>query len=342
LKSISTPNRFLGTERAAGAGVPGGGRNFDVIIVGAGPAGLTCALYLARFRRSTLVVHDGTSRAHKIPLTHNVPGFDGGVTGNDLIDRMTIHAVRYGASVAMGKIVELARMPDGFTVVDDEGKAHHARVVVLATGMKTDALDLPPETLERAIDAGVLRYCPICDGYEHLGQRIAVLGDVDRAAGEAVFMRTYASDVTLIATGRAVPDAVAAELEAKGIKLVCGQLEGVRPSGGGIAVQMVGMAEALTFDVLYPARGIRPRTSLAARLGLLPPETDGTLDARAPFGTNVPGLYAVGDIVEGLDQISVAMGHGAIAATRAHNWLREQDGWVLEAQDSLTHAAPQK
>ena len=80
---------------------------------------------------------------------------------------------------------------------------------------------------------------------------------------------------------------------------------------------------------MRPALGCSQRTELAVMLGL-PVAEDGSTDARAPMGTPVPGLYCAGDIVEGLDQISVAMGHGAIAATRAHNWLREQRGHTLQ------------
>ena len=84
------------------------------------------------------------------------------------------------------------------------------------------------------------------------------------------------------------------------------------------------------FDVLYPALGTRPRNELATLLGI-PIAADGKVVADAPFGTCVAGLYCAGDIVEGLDQIVVAFGQGAVAATRAHNWLRAQDAQTAEA-----------
>ena len=89
-------------------------------------------------------------------------------------------------------------------------------------------------------------------------------------------------------------------------------------------VHLKGGAQPLVFDVVYPALGCRQRTELARALGL-PLDDAGAVDARAPYGTTVAGLYCVGDIVDGLDQISVAMGHGAIAATRAHNYLRARE-----------------
>ena len=96
----------------------------------------------------------------------------------------------------------------------------------------------------------------------------------------------------------------------------------LRPRGDGFDVQLEGVDAPLAFDVVYPALGTRQRTELAAALGLRLDDA-GAVPATAPLGTAVPGLYCAGDIVDGLDQISVAMGHGAAAATRAHNWLRQ-------------------
>jgi thioredoxin reductase (NADPH) len=90
-----------------------------------------------------------------------------------------------------------------------------------------------------------------------------------------------------------------------------------------------GEPEPLAFDVIYPAFGTRPRNALAKALGI-PIGEGGTVPADAPFGTACPGVYCAGDVVEGLDQISVAMGQAAVAATRAHNWLREREGHTVD------------
>jgi thioredoxin reductase (NADPH) len=302
---------------------------YESVVIGAGPAGLSAALYLARFRRTVLVVHDGGSRALSIPKSHNVPGFDLGISGADLVRQMTSHAQQYGAHVAEAEITHAARSEGGFRLTQADGAAIDCRTLILATGLLTDHLQLDPDVLAQAIAAGTLRYCPICDGYEHSGQRIAVMGDAPKAAGEALFLRTYFSDVTVISTGNDRPGhALAEALKARGVGLIHGPLHAIVLTEGGISLQIGGVAAPLVFDVLYPAEVTRPRTALAACLGLAG-DTDGMMPASAILGTDVPGVFAAGDIVDGLDQISVAMGHGAIAATRAHNWLREQDGQAL-------------
>ena len=103
------------------------------------------------------------------------------------------------------------------------------------------------------------------------------------------------------------------------------------PRDDGMEVHVQDRAEPLVFDVVYPAFGTRQRTELAVSLGL-DVDDAGAVDARAPYGTSVAGLYCAGDIVDGLDQISVASGQGAMAATRLHNWLRERERHLMSDQ----------
>jgi thioredoxin reductase (NADPH) len=303
--------------------------SYDAIVIGAGPAGLTAALYLARFRRAVLVVHDGTSRALRIPKTHNVPGFPDGVAGPELIERMTGHATEYGAQIREATIVEVAREGERFSVRTAQDHLWSARAVILATGVHLNEVDLPAGIHERAIEAGVLRYCPICDGYEHRDQRIGVLGCDTNGAAEALFIRGYSDDVTLMPlTHPELSAAQSAELAHAGIKVETGAMEELILRHQGIEVKLEGREAPLAFDVLYPALGCLPRAELAEQLGIeLDPE--GCLAAGAVRDSGIPGLLAAGDVIAGLDQISVAMGHGAIAATCIHNWLRARDHQTL-------------
>jgi thioredoxin reductase (NADPH) len=303
----------------------------DIIIIGAGPAGLTAALYAARFLRSTLVIHDGTPRAAQIPLTHNVPGHDAGIAGIELLERMSRHAGEYGAAIVEGEVIDARRDGGLFHLTDTRGETRRSRALILATGVRQNQPPLEPDVHQAAVDAGVLRYCPVCDGFEHRGDHIAVLGCDVSGAAEALFLAGYSGDITLLP--RRDVELTADErrdLERAGIHVRREAVTRFEPTERQILLHLEGHHEPVAFDVLYPALGSQPRSDLAHRLGLRT-EAGGKAAPGAPFGTEIPGLYCAGDLVEGLDQISVAMGHGAVAATKAHNWLRDTDGETVQA-----------
>lgn len=299
--------------------------NIDIAIVGAGPAGLSAALYAARFCRRTLVFHDGRSRAARIPLTHNVPGFPAGVAGPMLLDRMQGHAERYGAQFIETRIAGVRPTGAAFELADEAGRTWAARALILATGVELHQIPLPDAVHEAAIRAGVLRYCPICDGFEYRGKRIGVIGCSSSGVAEALFLTGYSNDITVLPRHDVeLTASERAELDAAGVRIVGAPVIEYRPSADDITLKIKDRIAPLTFDVIYPALGSTPRNMLLRSAGLAL-EDDGRASGSAPFGTEISGLFCAGDIVAGLDQISVAMGHGAAAATRAHNWLRDAD-----------------
>lgn len=192
-----------------------------------------------------------------------------------------------------------------------------ARRVLLATGSKDVEPQLPD--LNDAIQRGLIRYCPICDGYEAAGKKIAVLGHGGQGVGEAIFVaRTYSQDVTLLTLGETleIDDALSRELEELRVKIVTESIDSLDMVDGKIsAVRSRG--NEYRFDTLYSALGLEHRSSLARSLGAEHGE-DGALLVDEHNQTSVSGLYAAGGAVRGLDQIVVAMAHGAIAATRIH------------------------
>lgn len=304
----------------------------DVIVVGAGPAGLTAALYLSRYRRSVLVLHDGQSRALRIPKTYNAPGYPNGISGPELITRMTEHAETYGANIIQTKVSHAERLGKGFLLSGEREQSWRSRVLILAAGVHLNQIDLPPETHEAAIAAGVLRYCPVCDGYEHIDKKICVVGCDSNGAAEALFLRQYSQDITLMPLDNLeLTKEQIAELNDASITVVRGRLKSVTPVEDRIDVLLDFEGTSRSFDVLYPALGTRPRSKLATSLGARV-NRQGCLPADAIEITEVPGFFAAGDVVEGLSQISVAIGDGTLAATNAHNWLRECDRHSLQAR----------
>ena len=298
----------------------------DCIIIGAGSAGLTAALYLGRYRRDVHVVHDGSARAARIPLTHNVPGFPEGISGTDLLERMTAHAQTYGARFHDGRVIGLTLTTDGFHVALEGGQFSDSRTVILATGILLNQVDLTHDVHEQAIEDDVLRYCAVCDAYEHIDRKIGVVGCEESGVGQALFLSRYSDQVTLYPDDpQAMDPADRAKLEANGVSISCMPMVRVSPTTTTMEVWTEDGTNLTAFDVVYPCFGTRPRTDLARQLGLTV-DDGGCLDSGAHFETSAPGFFAAGDIVRGLDQISVAMGHGAIAATGVHSRLRGLDG----------------
>jgi thioredoxin reductase (NADPH) len=296
-------------------------KTLDCVVVGAGPAGLTAAIYLARFRRDFLVVESGTSRAAWIPRSHNHPGFPDGVRGKTLLARMRRQAERYGARIEAGRVERLKRSREGFRLVTAGGELS-ARKVVLATGVLDNPL--PIEGLEDAVACGAVRICPICDGYEVTGQTVGVIGHDDHCAREAVFLRTWSDDVTFVHVGeKPLPVATRRSLEAAGVEIVESAMPTVTVEKRRITAFDFGAGEPRRFDVVYSALGVSPRVELAVQAGAKLDDS-GRLLVDEHQQTSVAGLYAAGDVVRGLNQISTAEGEGAIAATDVHNRLRQE------------------
>ena len=286
----------------------------DCLIIGGGPAGLTAAIYLARYRRNVVVVDAGDSRAALIPESHNYPGFQG-IAGPALLERLRGQALRYGAELRRGTVTALAREDSGF-IAGSGSETLRARTVLMATGL----IDKKPQTegLADGIVHGAIRFCPICDGYEASDKRIGVLGPFETAAHKALFMRTYSRDVRLFSTDRVEAPELSGELAAAGID-VAGIAARVDPSAEGVSVTVEG-GKTHVLDVLYPALGCIVRSELAAALGAKCSRV-GTLNVDDRQSTTIDGLFGAGDVVADLHQLSVATGHAAIAATAIHNRL---------------------
>ena len=296
----------------------------EILIVGAGPAGLTAATYLARFRRRVLVADGGAPRARWIPVSHNMPGFPQGITGDAILKRMTEQAREYGAVIEAGRIESLMREGDGF-IARLNGREVRVRAVLLATGVIDHHPDLPG--VERAIERSLVRICPICDGYEAIDKAVAVIGEDDKGVREAAFLRTYSDRVTLIHTGPVEALTEQAEMARSGIELICAPIDNVRLEGDrATALSWGGTFRA--FDLVYSALGTSPNVELAQALGARR-DDDRRLTVDAHQMTSVDGLYAAGDVVRGLNQIAVATAEAAVAATAIHNALREADGWTV-------------
>ncbi|NQE64325.1 NAD(P)/FAD-dependent oxidoreductase [Caulobacter sp. RHG1] len=292
----------------------------DCVIIGAGPAGLVAALYLLRFRRSVLIAERGDSRATMIPRSHNYPGFPEGIGGLDLLRRLQRQMLPYGKPEWGGEVLGLEADGHDWRVIF-KGRLVHARTVLLATGVR----DRWPQLLDAqaALQQGVLRFCPICDGFEAINKRVAVIGDGDHAAREALFLRRYSPSVTLLSDGGDLSAAMAVDLRQAGVAVEATRQGSLRFAGGAVWASDPQGRDLDPFDAVYGALGVDPQTRLLASLDLAL-DAGGCAIVDGHQRLSRPGLYAAGDVVRGLNQISVAVGEAAIAATAIHNALRER------------------
>jgi len=311
----------------------------DCLIVGGGPAGLTAAIYLARFHLDILIVDGGKSRASWIPCTRNHAGYPDGISGNELLQRMRDQACKYGAKIETEYVTRLERDEESgiFCAAWGSG-SHRARTVLLATGVTNRRPPMDEDLHADALSRGLIRYCPICDGYEVTDKKVGVIGSDSHGVAEALFIRSYTADVTLIAPDKALelgPEDQE-KLKAAGIDCVDGPAQAVGFSKDFIVVDTAEGHHA--FDSVYPALGSDTHTQLGEMVGATLAD-DGCFLCDSHQRTSVPGLYAAGDVVHGLDQISHAMGEGGVAATTIRNDLAAQSPMLRESTTEMEEAA---
>jgi thioredoxin reductase (NADPH) len=301
-------------------------RMHDCIIIGGGPAGLTAAIYLARFHLDVVLFDCGTSRAATIPRTHNHAGFPGGINGQDLLNRMLEQAESFGVrrhAATVTTIEPRGDRDDASFAVRTEAATFETRTVLLATGVVNHRPRIDDALHDAALAKGLLRYCPICDGYEVTDRRVGVIGTGTHGMQEALFLRGFSKDVTLIAPDaeHVLDDECADALDRAGIVRVDGPCGGYAIEDGQLALDTT--AGRMAFDSVYPALGSHIRSELALAAGA-DGSDEGCIVTDEHQRTSVPGLFAAGDVVKGLDQISHAMGQAGVAATTIRNMLSEQ------------------
>lgn len=297
--------------------------SYDVVIVGAGPGGLTAALYAARAGRRVLVL-EKLSVGGQMALTtkiDNYPGFPEGVDGFDLAMQMQAGAEKYGVQVELAEVTALQLQEDPKVIHTDMG-VFYGKTVILATGADPRKLGLPGE--ERA------HYCAHCDGYRYKGKTVAVIGGGNSAAADALLLSALAEKVYVIHRRdslRATKIYHEPLQNAPNVEFVWNSAvkELLHNTGeNGIVVEDVrnGKTRKLLCDGVFVSIGREPAT--AAVRGQLALDEGGYIVADESTRTSVPGVFAVGDVhTKPLRQVVTAVADGAMAAEQAEEFLRE-------------------
>jgi thioredoxin reductase (NADPH) len=295
------------------------GLEVECVIIGGGPAGLTAALYLARFRRRIVVVDAGQSRATLIPVSHNYPGFPQGVSGDELLTRLREQAGHYGVTLLVGTAHSLTPIRTGFRLIANE-QPIQAMTVLLASGVLDRKPDIPD--LRAATLAGAVRWCPICDGYEVQDRHVGLISAPADGFKHALFLRTYTRKLSWFVHGDVteIAESDSVRLSELNIDVIHSPITTIRALPGPTVKVSTAAGGSYEMDTLYPMVGCHPRTELLKGLGARQDDCH-QLWVDEHQQTSIPGIYAAGDVVHALNQMSVGAAHAATAATAIHNAL---------------------
>jgi len=298
---------------------------FDVAIIGAGPAGLTAAIYSARYGLKTVVFEDPSviSQLAIAPFIENYPGFEG--TGLDLITKMKDQALKFGAEHKLERVEDVRKEGDIFIVKTDGGE-YKARAIIIATGGKHRKLGVEGE--KEFAGRGV-SYCAVCDGFFFKGKRVIVVGGGNSALVDAMYLKDLGCDVTVVHRRDEfrADKAVQKRFFEKDIPVIWNsvveRIEGTK-SVERVVLKNVKTGEKMELEVdgVFIAIGVKPQTEIASKLGV---ELDqyGYIKVDKRQATNVEGVFAAGDCCDNpLKQVITACGDGAIAAHSVYEFLK--------------------
>lgn len=298
-------------------------REYEVAVVGGGPAGLTAALYATRLAHDAVVLNRGGGRAAMMADTHNVVGVTEDVSGKEFLRTARRQVQRYGADYLRKHVASAERRDDGRfslrTSSDDDADVV-ADAVVLATGFTDERPDPPLPPTGRG-----LHYCLHCDAYTFVDRPVFVMGTGESAARVAMILLNFTDEVDLLTRGDDPEwsDDTDRQLRAHPVDVVTEEITGMEKGDDGwLAGFEFADGSFRAYRGGFPMYGREYNAELADQLGCERTD-DGAVAVDDHGETSVEGVYAVGDLTPGHSQIPVAMGEGAAAGIGVHYALRE-------------------
>jgi len=301
---------------------------FQLLIIGGGPAGLTAGLYASRARLRALLLEKGAMGGQVLVTdwVDNYPGFSDGISGFDLMDKMTAHARRFGLETRMATVTSMDLAGPVKTVQLDNGEVLSTQAIILCTGARPNPLGIPGE--RELIGKGV-SYCATCDAPFYRGQEIAVVGGGNTAVQEAIHLTKFASKVTLIHRRNELrATKILQEKALANDKLeICWstRVKAIEGTNGVERLQLEstvdGSRSTLAVTGIFVLIGVMPNNEMLP-LHQLPTDDSGFVKTDAEMRTPLPGVMAAGDIrSKNVRQIVNAAGEGAVAVLSVEEYL---------------------
>ncbi len=299
-----------------------------VIIVGNGPAGISAALYTVRAGLETVVIGNGLGSLEKADKIENFYGFEKPISGSDLVKNGLAQAMRLGVTILPEEVVSISIESadsgesgnESIFRIKTDIHEHMAHAVILATGSSRNA---PPIKGLKELEGQGVSYCAVCDAFFYRGKNVGVLGSGDYALNEVKELLPIANSVTMFTNGSEptvqVPSNVKVSKQSVS-SLNAGPVNPLFGTAGPLESVTLSDESNVKLDGIFVAYGTAGSTALAKKLGAF---TEGNkIVVNSDMSTNVPGLYAAGDCIGGLLQISKAVSDGAIAGTSVIKYLR--------------------
>jgi thioredoxin reductase (NADPH) len=302
---------------------------YDVIIAGAGPAGLTAAVYTSRANLSTLMIERGIPGGQMANTedVENYPGYDH-ILGPDLSNKMFEHAKKFGAEYAYGDVKEIIDGEEYKTVKAGGGKEYKARSIIIGTGAEYKKLGIPGE---KELSGRGVSYCAVCDGAFFKNKELVVVGGGDSAVEEGVYLTRFASKVTIVHRRdklRAQKILQDRAFDNEKIDFIWNhtvkEINADNNKVGSVTLVNTEDGEEREFktDGVFIYIGMIPLNEAVKDLGIT--NENGYVETNSEMETKIPGIFAAGDIREKtLRQIVTATGDGSIAAQSAQHYVEE-------------------
>jgi thioredoxin reductase (NADPH) len=293
---------------------------YDCVIVGGGPAGLSASIYLARYNRSAIVIDHGSGRSTTHEVNENYLGFPDGIASRELRELGRRQAERFGVSFADAKIDDV-RKQDGMFIAASDGIDVRGRTLIVATGVKDNLPEIENEDIQ-AYFGKSLFWCITCDGYKVRDRSVVLVGANDECATTALQFLNFTDRLTIVTNTTPGAHQITADkqrhLATARIPIVEGRLTHIYGDDGMMKEVELDTGQRLGLDSMFNQQGARPNSLLARCLGV---ETDkaGYIKADNEQRTNVPLVFAAGDVTKAFaHQVVTAAHEGATAGTTAN------------------------
>ncbi len=285
---------------------------YDVIIIGAGPAGISASLYIKRANLNPLVIYNDKSSLEKSEKIDNYYGFEKGIDGKKLYEDGIKQAKNLGIDIKNEEVIKIEFVEEGYSVTTSKNK-YNAKCVILATGNKKNTPNIKGI---KDFEGKGISYCAICDGFFYKDKNVVVIGSGNYAISETNDLINISKEITILTNGKEAP-----EIRADNVKVNEKKIREIRGDSRAEEIEFTDNSRLKT-DGIFVAEGIAGSLEFAKKLGII--TKNNKIIVNEKMKTNLPGIYACGDCTGGLLQISKAVYQGTVAGLEAIKYLKKR------------------